>query len=86
EGVPVFEINKSVLNQSVNVVDLLVEHTRIFSAKGELRRLIAGNGLSINKEKFSNPDTIIGSSYLINNKYILIQKGKKNYYIIKVND
>jgi len=64
------------------VVDLLADKTAVFSSKGELRRTIQGNGLSINKEKVSNADLIIDNSFLISNKYILAQKGKKNYSLI----
>jgi len=84
EGVPQFSISKTDFENGINVVDLLAEKTAVFSSKGELRRTIQGNGLSINKEKIDNPDLIIDSSFLINNKYILAQKGKKNYSIIIV--
>jgi len=84
EGVPQFTISKTDFENEINVVDLLAEKTAVFSSKGELRRTIQGNGLSINKEKIDNPDLIIDSSFLINNKYILAQKGKKNYSIIIV--
>jgi tyrosyl-tRNA synthetase len=82
EGVPQFTISKSELETGINVIDLLAEKTEVFSSKGELRRTIQGNGLSINKEKINNADLIIGKDYLISNKYILAQKGKKNYYVI----
>lgn len=83
EGVPVYQVPADIIKNSVNVLDLLVEKTNMFPSKGELRRLISGNGLSINKEKFSDPDLKIDQCSLINNKYILVQKGKKNYFIIK---
>jgi len=54
----------------------------VFSSKGELRRTIQGNGLSVNKEKVSDFDLIIDNTFLIRNKYILAQKGKKNYSLI----
>lgn len=84
EGVPVFDIKAGVLAAGVSVADLCAEHSKIFSSKGELRRLIQGGGLSINKEKVENADMKIDSSYLLNNKYLLIQKGKKNYSLIRV--
>ncbi len=84
EGVPMFDVNKSLIHDGRDVLDLLCEDTDIFASKGELRRLIKGNGLSINKEKFTNPEVQISSTFVINEKYILIQKGKKNYYIIRL--
>jgi len=84
EGVPQFTISKTDFENEINVVDLLAEKTAVFSSKGELRRTIQGNGLSINKDKVPNSDVIIDSSFLISNKYILAQKGKKNYSVIIV--
>ena len=82
EGVPQFQINKEELLKGINVVELLAEKTEIFPSKGELRRTIQGNGLSINKEKATNPDLVVDGEYLIGGKYILAQKGKKNYFLI----
>ena len=84
EGVPQFEISRNELADGVNILDLLADKTEIFKSKGEARRMIKENGLSINKEKFSDDQGIIDSGFLLNNKYILIQKGKKNYFIIRV--
>jgi tyrosyl-tRNA synthetase len=85
EGVPVFEVPGSVFSKGVTVADLCAEHTQIFPSKGELRRLVQGGGLSVNKEKIDNPDKEIGLDWLLNGKYLLVQKGKKNYYLVKVN-
>ncbi len=85
EGVPQFHFSKSELSEGINVVDLLAEKTAAFPSKGELRRTIKGNGLSINKEKFTDQEGIINSSFLIANKYILAQKGKKNYMLLIAN-
>jgi tyrosyl-tRNA synthetase len=82
EGVPQFKISKTELEAGINIIDLLAEKTEVFPSKGELRRTIKGNGLSINKEKIGNPDLIVDSSFLIGDKYILAQKGKKNYFLI----
>jgi len=82
EGVPQFKISKSELSEGINVIDLLAEKTQVFPSKGELRRTIKGNGLSINKEKIGNPDLQVNNEFLIGDKYILAQKGKKNYYLI----
>lgn len=83
EGVPQFEINMSDVATGINVTELLTEKTKIFTSKGELRRLITGGGLSINKEKITDVNFVIDKSWLIDNKYILVQKGKKNYFLIK---
>jgi tyrosyl-tRNA synthetase len=82
DGVPTFEISSESLNKKLNLVDLLSEEIKVFPSKGELRRLIKGGGFSINKQKITNGDTIIDSSWLLNNKYLLVQKGKKNYNLI----
>jgi tyrosyl-tRNA synthetase len=82
EGVPQFMISKNEIENGINVVELLAGKTSVFESKGELRRTIQGNGLSINKEKISDADLFIDGSYLISNKYILAQKGKKNYSLI----
>ena len=85
EGVPQFTVEKAEIENGINVVDLLADKTPIFPSKGELRRTIQGNGLSINKEKISSPDLIIDNTFLINSRFILAQKGKKNYSLIIVN-
>lgn len=84
EGVPVFEVKKEILSAGVSVADLCAEHSQIFASKGELRRLVQGGGLSINKLKIDSADHVIGVDSLLNNKYLLVQKGKKNYYLIKI--
>ena len=82
EGVPQFDVPKSELENGIKVVDLLAERTAIFPSKGDLRRTVQGNGLNINKEKVTDPEMIVNSNFLIGGKYILIQKGKKNYFLI----
>ena len=84
EGVPVFKVEKEVLRNGVSVTDLCAEHSKIFASKGELRRLVEGGGLSLNKVKIDNPEMVIKMELLLNNKYLLVQKGKKNYYLISV--
>jgi tyrosyl-tRNA synthetase len=84
EGVPVFDINRSILENGVSIADLFAEHSQVFASKGELRRLVQGGGLSVNKIKIDNADLIINTGYLLNNKYLLVQKGKKNYNLIRV--
>jgi tyrosyl-tRNA synthetase len=82
EGVPQFKISADELEAGIKVVDLLAEKAMVFPSKGELRRTVQGNGLSINKDKVSDVDMIITSVFLIGGKYILIQKGKKNYFLL----
>ena len=83
EGVPVSEVSADLINNGIVLSELLCDKSDIFSSKGELRRLVQGNGLSINKEKVIDADSIINGTQLINSKYLLIQKGKKSYFIIK---
>ena len=82
EGVPQFELPSSDIDR--DVLELLAVDTTVFSSKGEARRMISGGGVSINKQKLSGPEQHITSDDFINNKYLLVQKGKKNYYLIRV--
>jgi tyrosyl-tRNA synthetase len=84
EGVPVFDIKAEEFENSISLVSLCTEHSTIFQSKGELRRIIDGGGLSINKERVTDPGMIIDKGTLLNNKYLLVQKGKKNYFLIRV--
>jgi tyrosyl-tRNA synthetase len=84
EGVPVFDVRREVLTTGVSVTELCTRHSQVFSSKGEFRRLIEGGGVSINKIRIENPDQIMGADSLLNGKYLLVQKGKKNYYLLKV--
>ncbi|TFH20958.1 MAG: tyrosine--tRNA ligase [Bacteroidia bacterium] len=84
EGVPQFEVPTSDMDQ--DVLELLAVETPVFSSKGEARRLISGGGVSINKQKLTGPEQRITSKDFINNKYLLVQKGKKNYFLIRVKE
>lgn len=84
DGVPRFEVDMSELVSGINVVDLLTEKAAVFPSKGEIRRTIQSNGLSINKERVMSADFVIDQSALLGDRYILAQKGKKNYYLIIV--
>jgi tyrosyl-tRNA synthetase len=84
EGVPVFDIDMVVLKTGVAIADLCAEHSKVFSSKGELRRLVQGGGLSLNKVKINDPEMLVGTELLLNNKYILVQKGKKNFTLLKM--
>jgi tyrosyl-tRNA synthetase len=85
EGVPVFEVSRDLIEKGISVADLCAGETAIFPSKGELRRLVQGGGLSFNKQKIENADMAVPGEWLLNNKYLLVQKGKKNYFLIKVN-
>ena len=76
--------DRSIIEEGVNVTDLCSEHTQIFSSKGEMRRLVSGGGVSINKTKLQDTELTISTSDLLNNMYILVQKGKKNYFLIRL--
>lgn len=82
EGVPQFEIAENELSGGIKAIDLCTEKAAIFPSKGEMRKLVQSGGVSLNKEKLAGADTLIDSSYLLNNKYLLVQKGKKNYYLL----
>lgn len=83
-GVPTFSFNKSILSEDIKLTTLLVEKAKAFNSKGELRKLIKNGGISINKNKV-NDDVVINQSMLLNNRFILIQQGKKNYKLIVAN-
>lgn len=85
QGVKSSEVERTVVEAGVNVVDLLSELTGIFASKAEVRRLMKDNGLSINQEKMSNPDALVDTGFLINGKYIVVRKGKKDYALILFN-
>jgi len=82
EGVIKFEYSSAKLHDGVNVVTFLAE-TTIFPSKGEARKTIQGGGLSINRKKIEGIDYSVNSNLLLHGKYLLIQKGKKNYYLVK---
>lgn len=82
EGVPQFEIDRKLFDTGIQPLTLLAELTGVFPSKGEARKTIQANGLSLNKEKFTNIDQPITASHLIKDKYLLLQKGKKNYFCI----
>lgn len=84
EGVPRFTIDRGLLQSGVQLLTLLAELTNIFPSKGEARKTIQANGLSLNKEKLTDIDRLIGLDSLIGDKYLIVQKGKKNYYCIIV--
>ena len=84
EGVPQFLVAKAELESGINIIELLAEKTTVFPSKGEARRTIAGGGVAVNKVKVEGPDETVTPAKLIGNKYLLVQKGKKNYFLLIV--
>jgi tyrosyl-tRNA synthetase len=84
EGIPVFNVPATILEAGVSITDLLGGQAAVFPSKGEARKMILGGGVSLNKEKVSDPGQVIGTANLINSKYLIVQKGKKNYYLIRL--
>ncbi len=82
EGVPQFCIDGS--QMGLPAVELLTQAAPVFASKGEMRKLVQGGGVSLNKEKISTPDRLVTSADLIDGKYLLVQRGKKNYFLITV--
>lgn len=82
EGVGTFEISREKLNEGIPAIELLASETKIFPSKGEARKMVQGGGVSINKEKLQDPAATINSDCLLNDKYIVVQRGKKNYFLI----
>lgn len=82
EGVPQFKVSKSLFKNGVKAIDLLTESAAVFPSKGEMRKLVQSGGVSLNKEKLENQDQLLDISSLLNGKYLLAQKGKKNYFLL----
>lgn len=84
DGVPTFEVSRQDVIDGVKLADLLTDKAAVFSSKGEFRKMVQQNALSINKEKISDPMAQASVDMLLNDKYILVQRGKKNYYLLIV--
>ena len=82
EGVPQFEVSKTDIEAGIKAVDLFTEKAAIFPSKGEMRKLVQGGGVSLNKEKLTAFDQEITAADLLDEKYLLVQRGKKNYYLV----
>lgn len=82
DGVPQFEISKEALTAGINILDLLAVDTQVFPSKGEARKMLQGGGVALNKEKISDIELVVSTDSLINNSYIVAQRGKKNYFLI----
>ena len=82
DGVPQFKIAKAELTRGIHATDLLAEKSAVFTSKGEARKMIQGGGVSINKEKLGDAAQMFDVNHLINDKYLVVQKGKKNYFLL----
>jgi len=82
EGIPQFEISKAELEQGIEAATLLAEKSKVLASKGEAKKLIQGGGVSINKVKISDAGSLFTISNLLNGRFIIVQKGKKNYYLL----
>ncbi|MGE5381867.1 MAG: tyrosine--tRNA ligase [Omnitrophica WOR_2 bacterium] len=83
EGVPQYEVPAQIIESGINIIDLLADTTNVFASKGEARRMLKDGGIQLNKQKLTD-DININNEFLLNKKYLLIQKGKKNYYLLVV--
>ena len=77
-----FQVPKTKLDAGINIMELAAVETQVFPSKGEARKMIQAGGFSINKEKQADEQAVIDSSYLLHGKFLLAQRGKKNYYLI----
>ena len=82
EGVPQFEIARDTLSAGIKAVDLCTSHAAVFASKGEMRKLVQNGGVSLNKEKLTDPESVVQADALVAGKYLLVQRGKKNYYLL----
>lgn len=82
EGVPQFEVSKSSIEAGAQIIDLLAQQSQVFASNGEARRMLKSNAVSVNKLKVGE-DKLVTTEDLLNEKYVLIQKGKKNYFLLK---
>ncbi|MDR2471972.1 MAG: tyrosine--tRNA ligase [Tannerella sp.] len=82
EGVPHYGIPHDELQKGIKATDLCVTTAPVFPSKGEMRKMVQNGGVNINKVKLTDSDTVINTDFLLNNKYILIQRGKKNYFLL----
>jgi tyrosyl-tRNA synthetase len=82
EGVPTFQLKKTELAEGIAIIDLLADKTTVFPSKSEARKMLQGGGLGINKIKVEDANLTVKTGNLINDKYLLVQKGKKNYFLI----
>ena len=82
EGVPQFKVSREKIEAGIKAVDLFAEESAVFPSKGEMRKMAQGGGVSLNKEKLAAFDQEITTADLLNDKYLLVQRGKKNYFLL----
>ena len=82
EGVPTFEVPADLFGSETKLIDLLPDHAAVVASKGEMRKMTQQGALSINKEKVTDPYATVAKDQLLNGKYLLVQRGKKNYYLL----
>ncbi|MDE6278624.1 MAG: tyrosine--tRNA ligase, partial [Paramuribaculum sp.] len=82
EGVPQFEVSREKINEGVRLIELLTEGAPVFPSKGEMRKMTQQGGLSVNKEKATDPELIVTPEMLLNDKYILVSRGKRNHFLL----
>ncbi len=82
DGVPQFKVAKNLLIEGVKAIDLLTDLAAVFPSKGEMRKMVQAGGVSVNKEKLEQQEQLISINDLLNDKYLLVQKGKKNYFLL----
>ena len=82
EGVPQFKVSRTAIEAGVKAIDLFTEQAAVFPSRGELRKMVQANGFSLNKEKVADPEAVVDASHLLSGKYLLAQKGKKNYFLL----
>lgn len=85
EGMNTFQVSRTLVDKGILVMDLIATESTIFPSKGEARKMINGNGFSLNKTKCTDPELTVTSEYVLHNRYIIAQKGKKNYFVIELN-
>jgi tyrosyl-tRNA synthetase len=83
DGVPQANISKQEIEAGINIIDVLNEKTGFFKSNGEARRALSANSISVNKEKVTE-EFVLTNTNLINNQFVLLQSGKKNYFVIRV--
>ena len=87
QGVPQFNVSRNELGAGgVKAIELLTAGAKVFASKGEMRKMVQGGGVSINKDRLSTPDRLITTDDLLDGRYLIVQRGKKNYYLIIAND
>jgi len=82
EGVPTFEISRDAIRSGIKMIDLCTEKAAVFPSKGEMRKMVQSGGVSLNKERITESDMLVGEDNLLNDRYMIIQRGKKNYFLL----